>query len=136
MSDNSTHLTGNITRDPELRYTSTGRAVANMAVAVNRRYQTNGEWHEQTGFFDVVAWGPLGENAAGSLHKGDRVVITGRLDQRHWETDNGDKRTKVELVATDIGASVRHAHIDITKTTRNTADSDHDTGEPEPEEAF
>ena len=67
MADNTITLVGNLTRDPELRYTSGGRGVASFGVAVNRRYQVNGEWQEQTSFFNVVAWGTLGENAAASL---------------------------------------------------------------------
>lgn len=119
MSDNTSTLSGNITRDPELRYTTGGRGVASFGLAVNRRYQANGEWQEQTSFFDVVAWGELGEHAAESLHKGDRVIVTGRMEQRTWETDEGDKRSKVEVVASDIGASVRFAKLEIEKITRS-----------------
>ena len=93
MADNTVTLVGNITRDPELRYTSGGRGVASFGLAVNRRYQVNGEWQEQTSFFNVVAWGTLGENAAASLNKGTRVVVFGRLEQRSWETQDGEKRT-------------------------------------------
>ena len=97
MADNTVTLVGNVTRDPELRYTSGGRGVASFGLAVNRRYQVNGEWQEQTSFFNVVAWGTLGENAAASLHKGTRVVVFGRLEQRSWETQDGEKRTVVEV---------------------------------------
>ena len=89
MADNTVTLVGNLTRDPELRYTSGGRGVASFGLAVNRRYQVNGEWQEQTSFFNVVAWGTLGENAAASLNKGTRVVVYGRLEQRSWETAGG-----------------------------------------------
>ena len=82
MADNTVTLVGNLTRDPELRYTTGGRGVASFGIAVNRRYQVNGEWQEQTSFFNVVAWGTLGENAAASLTKGTRVIVTGRLEQR------------------------------------------------------
>ena len=64
MADNSVTVVGNITRDPELRYTTGGRAVTSFGLAVNRRYQVNNEWQEQTSFFDIVAWAQLGENAA------------------------------------------------------------------------
>ena len=70
MADNTVTLVGNLTRDPELRFTTGGRGVASFGLAVNRRYQSNGEWQEQTSFFNVVAWGTLGENAAASLHQG------------------------------------------------------------------
>ena len=73
-SENSVTLVGNLTKDPELRYTATGRGVASFGIAVNRRYQVNGEWQEQVSFFNVVAWGDLGENAAASLNKGKKSV--------------------------------------------------------------
>ena len=74
-SENSVTLVGNATRDPELRYTTGGRGVASFGLAVNRRYQQNGEWQEQTSFFNVTAWGELGENAAASLTKGSRIIV-------------------------------------------------------------
>ena len=70
MSTNSVTLIGNLTRDPELRFTTGGRGVASFGLAVNRRYQQNGEWQEQTSFFNVVCWGDLGENAATSCFTG------------------------------------------------------------------
>ena len=103
MADNTVTLVGNVTRDPEIRFTTGGRGVASFGLAVNRRYQSNGEWQEQTSFFDVVAWGTLGENAAASLSKGTRVVVYGRLEQRSWETENGEKRSKVEVIADELG---------------------------------
>ena len=75
MADNTVTVVGNVPR-PELRYTTGGRGVASFGLAVNRRYQVNGEWQEQTSFFNVVAWGTLGENAAASVTKGTRVVVT------------------------------------------------------------
>lgn len=136
MSDNTITLTGNVTRDPELRYTTGGKAVASFGLAVNRRYQTNSEWQEHTSFFDIVAWGTLGENAAGSLAKGNRIVVSGRMDQRNWETEDGDKRSKLELVADEIGASLRWAKVQIDKITRNES-SDEADSEPAPgEEPF
>ena len=107
MADNTITVVGNITRDPELRFTTGGRAVANFGIAVNRRYQVNNEWQEQTSFFDVVAWAQLGENAAASLSKGARVIVNGRLEQRSWETQDGEKRSKVEIIADEIGPSLR-----------------------------
>jgi single-strand DNA-binding protein len=117
----TTTVIGNITRDPELRYTSGGRAVVGFGVASNRRYQTNGEWQEQTSFFDVTCWADLAEHVAASLTKGDRVVVTGRLEQRSWESDDGTKRSKTEIVADDIGASVRFANITVQRLQRQTA---------------
>jgi single-strand DNA-binding protein len=118
MPDNTVTLVGNITRDPELRFTPAGQAVATFGMAVNRRYQKNGQWEEQTSFFNVTAWGTLGENASNSLHKGARILVTGRLEQRSWETQEGDKRSVVEVVADEIGPSLRWATVDITKNER------------------
>ena len=103
MADNTITLVGNLTRDPELRYTTGGRGVASFGLAVNRRYQVNGEWQEQTSFFNVVAWGQLGENAAATLTKGSRTIVFGRLEQRSWETQDGEKRSVVEVVADELG---------------------------------
>jgi single-strand DNA-binding protein len=118
MSDCTSILSGNITRDPEFRVTTNGKGIASFGLAVNRRYQVEGAWQEQTSFFDVVAWSDLGQHAAASLHKGDRVIVTGRLEQRTWEGGDGARRSKVELVASDIGASVRFAHVQVARITR------------------
>jgi single-strand DNA-binding protein len=117
---NTVELIGNITRDPELRFTPSGAAVANFGLAVNRRWrnqQTN-EWEEQTSFFDIVCWRELAENVTESLTKGSRVMVSGRLDQRSWETQEGDKRSKVEVVADEVGPSLRWATAQVTKTER------------------
>jgi single-strand DNA-binding protein len=123
---NGNHVTvvGNITRDPELRFTPSGQATASFGVAVNRRWQNRqtGEWDEATSFFDVVSWGQLAENVAQSLTRGSRVVVTGRLDQRSWETQEGDKRSKVEITADDVAPSLRWATVEITKNERRTPD--------------
>src|SRR5690606_7645679 len=107
MADSTVTLIGNITRDPELRYTTGGRGVASFGLACNRRYQVNGEWQEQVSFFNVVAWGTLGENVAASLTEGTRVIVTGRLEQRSWETQDGEKRSVVEIVADEVGPGLR-----------------------------
>jgi len=122
-SENSVTLVGNLTRDPELRYTQSGRGVASFGLAVNRRYQQNGEWQEQTSFFNVVAWGDLGENAAASLNKGHRIVVTGRLQQREYETREGEKRNTVEIVADELGPSLRWAQVQIERISRDSADA-------------
>jgi single-strand DNA-binding protein len=122
-SENSVTLVGNLTRDPELRYTQSGRGVASFGLAVNRRYQQNGEWQEQTSFFNVVAWGDLGENAAASLNKGHRIVVTGRLQQREYETREGEKRNTVEVIADELGPSLRWAQVQVERISRDAADS-------------
>ena len=79
MADSTVTIVGNLTRDPELRFTAGGKGVASFGVAVSRRFQQNGEWQEKTSFFNVTAWDTLGENIAASLTKGSRVLVTGRL---------------------------------------------------------
>jgi single-strand DNA-binding protein len=120
MTITSTTIVGNLTRDPEIRYTRDGQATTSLSVAVNRRWQdrTTKEWEESTSYFDVVCWRDLAENVALSLTKGARVVVAGRLEQRSWESDEGEKRSKVEIVADEIGASLRFATVDIHKVQR------------------
>jgi len=116
MADNTVTLVGNLTRDPELRFTQGGRAVATFGIAVNRRYQVNGEWQEQTSFFNVVAWGTLGENAAASLTKGARIIVSGRLEQREYQTQQGEKRTVIEVNADEVAPSLRYATAQVERT--------------------
>lgn len=116
---NTVTIVGNLTRDPEMRFTPSGQAVATFGVAVNRRWQNrNNEWEEATSFFDVTCWAQMAENVAESLQKGARVVVTGRLDQRSWETQEGDKRSKVEIVADEVAPSLRWATAAVTKNER------------------
>ena len=125
-TDNSVTLVGNVTRDPELRFTNTGQANVTFGLAVNRRWQNRQtqEWEEATSFFDVVCWRELAENTALSLTKGARVVVTGRLEQRSWETEDGDRRFKVEIVADEVGASLRFATADVHKVERRQVTDD------------
>jgi single-strand DNA-binding protein len=117
----ATSITGNLTRDPEIRYTRDGQATTTLGVAVNRRWQQreSKEWEESTSFFDVVCWRELAENVALSMTKGMRVVVTGRLEQRSWENEDGDRRFKVEIVAEEIGPSLRFATADVLKVERH-----------------
>ena len=80
------------------------------------------EWQESTSFFDIVCWRDLAENVALSLTKGMRVVVTGRLEQRSWETDEGEHRSKVEITADEIGPSLRFATADVHRTERRGAE--------------
>lgn len=120
MPDSTVTIVGNVTRDPEMRYTPSGVAKATFGVAVNRRWQNRQtqEWEEQVSFFNVVCWREQAENVCESVGKGVRVVVTGRLEQRSWETDNGDKRSTVEIVADEIGPSLRWATASITRNER------------------
>ena len=118
MADSTVTLVGNVTKDPELRFTTGGRGVASFGIAVNRRYQVNNEWQEQVSFFNVVAWGTLGENVAASLNKGTRVIVTGRLEQRSWDDKDGQKKSIVEVVADEIGPSLRWARAEVERVAR------------------
>ncbi|HLI52846.1 MAG TPA: single-stranded DNA-binding protein [Acidimicrobiales bacterium] len=117
---NHVSIVGNLTRDPELRFTPSGQATASFGVAVNRRWQNRqtNEMEEATSFFDVVCWGTLAENAAQSLGKGVRVIVSGRLDQRSWETPEHERRSKVEITADEVAPSLRWATAAITKNDR------------------
>ena len=117
---NTTTVTGNLTRDPEVRYTREGHANVQLGLAVHRRWmdRDSKEWEESTSFFDVVCWRDLAENAALSLGKGMRVMVTGRLEQRSWETDQGERRSKVEIVAEEIGVSLRFTTATVARNDR------------------
>ena len=119
-------LIANLTREPEIRYTREGQATTTLGVAVNRRWQdrTTEEGEESTSFFDVVCWRELAENAALSLVKGMRVVVTGRLEHRSWETEEGEHRSKVEVVADDLGPSLRFATAEVQRNERRGAETD------------
>ena len=121
---NNVTVVGNITRVPELRFTPTGQAVASFGLAVNRRWQNRQtqEWEEATSFFDVTCWAQMAENVSESLTKGSRVLVTGRLDQRSWENSDGDRRSKVEIVADEIGPSLRWATAQVVKNERKGGD--------------
>lgn len=114
--DNNITIVGNLTSDPKLRYTNGGAAVADCRVAVNRRWQKDGEWLEETSYFDITSWSTMAENVAGSLSSGTRVIVTGRLEEQRWEDkDSGDPRRKIVIVADDIAPSLRWATADITR---------------------
>jgi len=93
-------ISGRLTRDPELRYTPGGTAVINMGLASSRRFKdSSGEWNEATTFLDTVAFGELAERCGEFLHKGSAVLMEGSLQSRSWESESGQKRSKVELRA-------------------------------------
>lgn len=96
---NKVILIGNLTRDPELRYTPSGVAVAKFGLAMNDRYKSGDEWKERPVFVDITVWGKQAENCSEYLNKGRSVCVDGRLSYSTWETDEGQKRSKVEVVA-------------------------------------
>lgn len=109
---NSVQVLGNLTRDPQIRATKTGRAVASFSIAVNRSYTTaQGEQRELTDFINVVAWGNLAEAVGNQLRKGTRVFVEGRYSTRSYETPDGQKRYVTEvtanLIALPLGANGR-----------------------------
>jgi single-strand DNA-binding protein len=122
--DNTVTVVGNLTRDPELRYTPSGQAVVKLGLAVNRRWQNRqtNEFEEQVSFFNVTAWAQLAENVGECLSKGTRVIVTGRLEQRSWETPDGEKKSSVDIVADEIAPSLRWATAKIERNERKSGD--------------
>lgn len=117
----TTTVTGNLTADPELRFTPSGIAVASFTIANTPRFpdRDTGQWSDgETWFVRCSAWRDMGENIAESLSKGAAVVATGRLRSRTFETREGEKRTVVEMTVDDIGPSLRRATAKVVKTTR------------------
>ena len=101
-SYNKVLLMGNLTRDPELRFTAGGSAVANFGIAVNRKYKQGEEWKEDVCFVDITVWGKLAENCTEYLSKGRSVFVDGRLNFSSWEAKDGQKRNKLDVVANSV----------------------------------
>jgi single-strand DNA-binding protein len=121
MYDNMVTVVGNLTTDPEMRVTSTGTAVANFTVAQTPRTydRVTGEWRDgETLFLRCTVWRETAEHMMESVVKGSRVVVVGRLRQRSFEVDEGERRTVLELHADEVGVSLRYATVKITKVTR------------------
>jgi single-strand DNA-binding protein len=110
MADTHVTITGNLTDDPELRFTPTGTAVANFRLAVTARVKDGEDWRDgDTSYFRVNVWRQLAEHVADSLAKGDRAVVIGRLRSRSWETPEGERRSVVEVEADEVAPSLRWA---------------------------
>jgi len=117
---NNITILGNLTKDPELKFTQNGNSVASFGLAVNRKWKDlTGEWNEEVTFISVTVWNNLAENCAESLKKGDRVLVNGRLQMRTWETNEGQARSKIEIVANIVAASLEWANIEITKNIKD-----------------
>lgn len=114
---------GNLTRDPELRYSTKGAAWASCGLAVNsRRRKDDGSFEDlPTEFLDLVCFGDLAEHVAECLHKGDRVVVVGRFEESSYSASDGTERTTTKLLADDIGASLRFAALEVSKVIRTSA---------------
>ena len=112
--DNNITIIGNLTRDPELRFTQGGAAVTDIGVAWNesRRNKETQQWEDVPSYFDITCWFDLAENVAATLRKGDRVVVTGNLKWESWQTADGESRNKVKVIADDVAPSLRWATIE------------------------
>jgi single-strand DNA-binding protein len=118
-ADNHTTIVGNLVEDPEVRFTNNGIAVTNLRVAVTQRIQQDGQWRDgDTSFLKVNVWRGQAENLADSLGKGDRVMVTGRLRQRSWETPEGEKRSVAEIEADEVGASLKFATAKVERSSQ------------------
>ena len=120
MADTSVSLVGNLTDDPELRVTSSGIARATFRVAVSGRVRDGDGWKDaEPSFYSVVVWREQAEHAAASLARGSRVVVVGRLRQRSWQADDGSARSLVEVMAEELGPSLRWATAQPARVTKN-----------------
>lgn len=118
-SDNSVQIIGNLTADPELRFTPGGAAVANFRVAITNRVKDGDSWKDgESSFFSVNVWRDQAEHVAESLSKGARVVVIGRLRTRSWETPEGDRRTVTEIEADEVAPSLRWATAKLERATK------------------
>jgi single-strand DNA-binding protein len=127
-ADNHTIIIGNLVEDPEVRFTGNGIAVTNLRVAVTQRVQQDGQWRDgDTSFLKVNVWRGQAEHLAESLGKGDRVMVTGRLRQRGWETPEGEKRSVTEIEADEVGASLKFATAKVERA-QERANSDRSQG--------
>src|SRR6266540_4916113 len=120
MADTHVTITGNLTDDPELRFTPTGAPVTNFRIAVTARVRDGETWRDgDTSFFRVNAWRTLAEHVAESLSKGDRAIVVGRLKSRSWETAEGEPRSVVEVDADEVAPSLRFAVAKPQRPERN-----------------
>jgi single-strand DNA-binding protein len=121
--DTQITIVGNLVDDPQLRYTPTGQAVANFRVASTPRYmdKNTNEWKDGDSLFLTCnVWRQAAENVAESLQRGMRVIVSGRLRQRSYETKEGEKRTVYEIEVDEVGPSLRNASAKVTKSSRST----------------
>jgi single-strand DNA-binding protein len=121
-NDNSVTIIGNATREPEIRHTNGGMVVASFGVAINQRKKNaaTGEWEDgEPSFFDVTCFRELAENVAETVTKGTRVIVAGTLRQSSWENDQGEKRSKIEVIADEVGPSLRWATASVERVGRD-----------------
>jgi single-strand DNA-binding protein len=129
---NEVTLTGNLTNDPELRFTPSGTAVANFGFAVNRQYtDKNGNKVEKPTYYQVSVWREMAENVANTLRKGNRAMIQGYLEMEDWTDREGNKRTSVRITANEVAASLRWATAQVSRTASTSA-----PGAPAPSDTY
>ena len=116
-TDNTVTLIGNLTDNPELRFTANGAAVANFRLAVTPRVRQGDQWTDgETSFFRINCWRQLAENVTETLGKGARAIVIGRLCMRSWETDEGERRSVVEVEADEVSPSLKFATAKVQRT--------------------
>lgn len=132
--ENSVTLVGNLVEDPELRFTPNGHAMAKVRLAVNRRWydKSSKEFQEEASFFSGTCWAEMAENVAESLQKGMRVVISGTLQQRNWENEQGERRSMIEVRIEEIAPSLKWATAQVTRTFRRDANEYRSDGNRQP----
>jgi single-strand DNA-binding protein len=119
-NDNQVMLVGNLTDDPELKFTPSGAAVVNFRLAVTPRIKDGDSWRDgETSFFRINAWRQMAENAADTLTKGTRAIVVGRLRTRSWETPEGERRTVTEVEADELGPSLKFATAKVERASRS-----------------
>jgi single-strand DNA-binding protein len=125
-TDNQVTLVGNLTDDPELRFTPNGAAVANFRLAVTPRVREGDSWKDgETSFFRVNVWRQMAENVAETLTKGARCIVVGRLRTRSWETQEGEKRSVTEIEADEVGPSLKFATAKVERASRGGGGGDY-----------
>jgi len=112
-------ITGNLVHDPSLKFTNSGKAVCEVTIASN--YKSNKDAEDEVSYIDVVLWQSLAENFANSMHKGQRVFAEGRVQQSNWETDDGQKRSKLKVIADSAGPDLRFHTATVVKAEKHTA---------------
>jgi single-strand DNA-binding protein len=129
MAGNTVTLTGNLTRDPELRFTPNGMAVGTFSLAHNARKKEGNEWVDDPKYFDCTVFGEMAENVCETLTKGTRVVLEGRLDWQQWTNDEGSKRSKIQVIVDSIGPDLRWVTAVVRRKERATSSNNQASSE-------
>lgn len=137
MADSTITVSGTLAAEPELRFAGNGNAVAGFSLAVNHRFMKDGEWQDgEVTWWRVSAFGALAENFAASFHKGDRVIVVGRPQARTWEDKEGNNRVSIDIMADDIGGSVKWARGEFERVTKEKTGKGAAKAKPAPRAAY